>query len=190
MICDNCGRSNANIKYTQIINGETKKLHLCEECAKKLGITDMDFSIPVDFSSFFGNLLEDIGANTLIPEFNIMQNIKCNNCGTTYEQFMRTGKFGCANCYDVFQETIDPILKNIQGSNRHIGRIGEIQENLEEANPQKIEESPVIKEEEQEIANKQEELKQAIKEERYEDAAKIREKIKELEEKNKKQEGE
>ena len=34
MLCQNCERNEANVKYTQIINGEKKQMVLCEKCAK------------------------------------------------------------------------------------------------------------------------------------------------------------
>ena len=39
MKCENCGKNEANVKYTQIINGEKKQMFLCEECSKKLGVS-------------------------------------------------------------------------------------------------------------------------------------------------------
>ena len=35
MLCDNCGKREANIRYTENINGKIKEMHLCEECSKK-----------------------------------------------------------------------------------------------------------------------------------------------------------
>ena len=53
MLCDNCGKRNANVRYTQIINGNKKEMILCEECSKKLGIGNMNFNMPINFSSFY-----------------------------------------------------------------------------------------------------------------------------------------
>ena len=39
MKCENCGKNEANVKYTQIINGEKKQMFLCEECSKKLEVS-------------------------------------------------------------------------------------------------------------------------------------------------------
>ncbi len=36
---------------------------------------------------------------------------------------------GCQNCYDVFEDRLDPIIRRIQGSNHHVGRIGKIVDN-------------------------------------------------------------
>ena len=59
MLCENCGKRQANVMYTQIINGDKKEMHLCEECSHKLGIDNISLSMPIDFSSFFGGLLDD-----------------------------------------------------------------------------------------------------------------------------------
>ena len=36
MVCQNCGKNEANVKYTQIVNGVKKEMVLCEECAEKM----------------------------------------------------------------------------------------------------------------------------------------------------------
>lgn len=174
MKCENCGKNDANVKYTQIINGEKKQMFLCEECSEKLGIGgNIHFNMPINFSSFLSDFFDDMKEVSLMP--NIENTIECKNCGLTFDNFMHTGKFGCSNCYEEFESRIDPILKNIQGSNRHIGRLG----NVIEGNS--IKENTEVKEdsEKQSLIDKlKEDLKQAIKEERYEDAAKIRDQIK------------
>ena len=108
----------------------------------------------------------------------------------TFEEFMETGKFGCSNCYESFESKIDPILKNIHGANRHVGRLGEIApaSNLEIKKNEVISKDKTNKTKESKTSSKQskedklkQELQKAIKEERYEDAAKLRDEIKKLE---------
>ena len=53
MLCDNCGKKEANVKYSENINGVKREFNLCEECSKKLGIGEINFKMPIDFSSFF-----------------------------------------------------------------------------------------------------------------------------------------
>lgn len=175
MKCENCGKNDANVKYTQIINGEKKQMFLCEECSEKLGINNnFHLNMPIDFTSFLSDFFSDANELNLIPS--LERPIECTHCGLTFDDFMHTGKFGCSNCYEEFESRIDPILKNIQGSTRHIGRLGNV---IEGNNLQKSSEKT------EDISNKstleklKEDLKIAIKEERYEDAAKIRDKIKE-----------
>ena len=173
MLCENCNENEANVKYTQIVNGVKKEMRLCDKCASKLGIGNMDFHIP-DFSNFFGDLLSDYN-NDFMPSIALPKEITCDKCGLSFDDFIENGKFGCDNCYNVFEEKIDPILKRLHGSNRYVGK---------KAKSTKPENNIEIKEEKKE-QNKINELKallkQKIKEEKYEEAAKLRDEIKKLE---------
>ena len=181
MLCDNCGKREANVRYSENINGRKKELHLCEECSKKLGIENMDFNMPIDFSSFFGGLLEDFGTNDFMPLFNEVKQLKCDNCGYTFEDIVNTGKLGCENCYSVFENRLDPIIKKIQGSNKHVGRTGKI---IDSKISEKINNKDSKTENNKDVSKVkklQNDLKKAIKEEKYEEAAKRRDEIKKLE---------
>lgn len=181
MLCDNCGKREANVRYSENINGRKKELHLCEECSKKLGIENIDFNMPIDFSSFFGGLLEDFGTNDFMPLFNEVKQLKCDNCGYTFEDIVNTGKLGCENCYSVFEDRLDPIIKKIQGSNKHVGRTGKI---IDSKISEKINNKDSKTENNKDVSKVeklQNDLKKAIKEEKYEEAAKIRDEIKKIE---------
>ncbi len=183
MICENCGENEANVRYTQIVNGVKKEMVLCQDCAKHLGISDMDFNMPINLSSFLSDFFDDT-TDTFLPELIKTKEIQCNQCGMTYDEFMHTGKFGCANCYDTFQNKIDAILKNLHGANRHVGRKSTvIKPALDKQDIQKKPKQTPMKEANQgsELEELKENLKKAIKEERYEDAARLRDEIKKLE---------
>ena len=190
MLCDNCGKREANVRYSENINGKVRELNLCEECSQKLGIGHMDFSMPMDFSNFFGDFMEEFAKPEWMPLLNEVKTLACDNCGYTFDDIVNTGKLGCGNCYDVFEAKLDPIIKKIQGSNQHVGRIGKIIDNkidekLKESESKRNKASNNINSTNDNKDNKatkleqlQEQLKLAIKEERYEDAAKIRDNIK------------
>lgn len=187
MLCDNCGKKEANVKYSENINGVKRKFNLCEECSKKLGIGEINFKMPIDFSSFFGDFMEDFATPEFMPLFSDIKTLKCNECGYTFDDIVNTGKLGCANCYDVFEDRLDPIIRKIQNSNRHTGRIGKILDSKIEKRQEKNDNKKIENKEEisnkknNELENLQLELKEAIKDERYEEAAKIRDRIKEIE---------
>lgn len=187
MLCDNCGKKEANVKYSENINGVKREFNLCEECSKKLGIGEINFKMPIDFSSFLGDFMEDFATPEFMPLFSDIKTLKCNECGYTFDDIVNTGRLGCANCYDVFEDRLDPIIRKIQNSNRHIGRIGKILDSRIEKRQEKNDNKKVENKEESsnknnnELENLQLKLKEAIKDERYEEAAKIRDKIKEIE---------
>ena len=182
MLCQNCGKNEVNFKYTQVINGVKKEMALCDKCAKELGLESLDFNMPINFSSFLGDFLNMASEESFLPSFVKTNMLKCNNCGMTYDEFTNEGKLGCGNCYDVFSEALNPVLKNIHGSASHIGRLNEAEKNevlkdIEKATKNQDEIKDTKSEKVQKLEN---ELKVAIKEERYEDAAKIRDEIKKI----------
>ena len=188
MLCENCGKNEANVKYTQIINGVKKEMRLCEECAREQGITNMDFNMPINFSSFLSDIFDDYNDSGFLPQIAKANDLKCNKCGLTYDEFINTGKFGCENCYNTFSDKIDYLVKNLHGSSRHIGRKNKfIKANESEIiNAEEVKEKNTknaeLNSEESKLGKLKKELKEAIKDERYEDAAKIRDEIKKMEE--------
>ncbi len=184
MLCQKCNKNEANVKYTEIINGEKKEMMLCEECSHKLGLDNINFNMPIDFSSFFGGLLEDDDYNSaeFMPLFQKAKELKCDNCNMTYDEFINQGKFGCEKCYDVFSSKIDTILKRLHGSNKYLGRrpLTTTLKNNEEKQDLKSKSNNKEKtnSEDNKLDKLQKDLKKAIADERYEDAAKIRDQIK------------
>lgn len=177
MLCENCGKNYANVRYTQIINGVKKEISVCDECSKKLGIDHLNFDMPIDFASYLGEFFGAYENTNILPIIQEEKQLQCPNCETTFEEFINNGNFGCKECYNAFQTKIDTLLKNIHGANRHIGRLGEIKESKKIKKEEKIEEQK----EDNKIDKLKKALKIAIKEEKYEEAAKIRDEIKELE---------
>lgn len=161
MKCQNCGKNNANVRYTQVINGDKMELFLCDECANEMNIgTNFNFGINDVFSSFFDDFT---GLKTItMPEI-----IKCKNCGLSYDEFAKTGMLGCEECYDTFSSRLDGILNRLHGSNR----------NLINKNANRINENKEISE----LDKLKDELKVCIEKEEYEKAAVLRDKIKKLE---------
>lgn len=186
MMCQNCGKNEVNFRYTQVVNGVKKEMQLCDKCAKELGLEGLDFSMPINFSSFFSDFFSD--TESLLPSFARTNLLSCDKCGTTFEDFVNSGEFGCGNCYITFADRISPVLKNLHGSNKHIGR--QYKESIDELeyNKNKFKKSQegkdIVKEEKTKQQKEQEklqrDLQKAIKEERYEDAARIRDEIKKL----------
>ncbi len=180
MLCQNCGKNEANVRYTQVINGVRKELNLCSDCARKLGVDRID--IPMDFTSFLGDFFNDYAESSLLPSFSI-DNVKCKTCGMSYNDFIDTGMFGCSDCYDTFSGPIDSLLKNLHGTAKHIGRGAKNVDDLLNTKSKKTSgknKTNAENSENSELEDLQKQLDKAIKEERYEDAAKIRDKIKEM----------
>lgn len=196
MLCENCGKSEANIKYTQIINNEKKEMMLCEHCVEKLGIdqqVNFNFNMPIDLQSFLGEFLNE--DETMFSNFAKPKEQICNICGMTYSDFVNIGKLGCAGCYDAFSERLNYVIKNLHGLSKHTGRKKIL--NKQDQKDHILNKVSKLDQQKEKLisqaSNKEENtkingvgelkynLKLAIKEERYEDAAKIRDEIKKIE---------
>ena len=191
MLCSNCGKNEANVHYTHVINGEKTEYNLCDECAKKLGIDDIDFNMPISFSNFIGDFFDE---DSLMPSFSGNMITKCPKCGLTHDEFAKNGKFGCGECYETFAGKIESVLKNLHGSAKHRGRAPrrlaegttKLTKKDDIAKEPEIKNEPLVDKTMEQIDKLNSDIKLAIKEERYEDAAKIRDEIKKLEQKKNK----
>ena len=189
MKCDNCGKNNANIRYYRNINGVEKQMNLCEECSEKLGINNsMGFNMPIDLSSFWGGFFEDFETPSLLNLMSGTNELRCKGCNSRFDDILNTGKFGCPECYETFETEIDELLNRIHGRNRHVGRLGKGEKLKVENTPESDKNNVNNKNDESNNnsnSNKIEELKNKLKElikvENYEEAAKVRDEIKKLE---------
>lgn len=169
MLCEICGKKEASVEFTEIIDDEVTQLHLCESCAKEKGIEmEQHFSIADLLAG-----LTDLGA-----EFEPKKvSIKCPKCGMSYDDFRKIGRLGCGECYKAFKRSLLPLLRRIHGSTRHVGKA-----------TVKLEKAAGA-EKASELQELQQKLQHAIELEEYEEAAKIRDKIRELEKRSKEKDG-
>ncbi|WP_431188266.1 UvrB/UvrC motif-containing protein [Clostridiisalibacter paucivorans] len=146
-----------------MINGKKTEVHLCDECAKKN--KEINFNSPFSIHQFLAGLLE--GTQEEPFELNYLNEIKCANCGMTFDRFKQIGKFGCPKCYHSFRDKSIPLIKGIHGHDRHIGKV-----------PKRAGDNIRIKKDIERLKLK---LDDAIEREAFEQAAEIRDKIKMLE---------
>lgn len=171
MKCEICHKNNASVHLTEIVNDSVTELHICEECAQAKGTQleqNFDFADLLAGLSEFGGIDGAIGkVSSGLPKQQV-----CQFCGMTYEQFKKTGRFGCAGCYSQFKANIVPLLKRVHGSSQHLGKIpgGTLKE---------VQTMEKIKE----LKFK---LEKAVEVEDFESAAKIRDEIKSIERGNSK----
>lgn len=172
MLCDICQKREAKIYYTEIINGEKKEQHLCEECASEH--TSFSMKQPLNKEVTLGELICGLLGGAGIKEEKKSE-IVCPICGMNYEEFLKGGHFGCAGCYQSFGIGLDKVMKNIHGASRHSGKWlkGYKPVNKKE---EKIKELP-------ELERLSLQLQQAIEKEEFEEAAKLRDIIRELKQK-------
>ncbi len=183
MLCENCNQNEATIYYTEIVNGVKDEHHLCAECAAKAGVTDAMHVSSSDFA--FVKLLTGLLASSGLLEEqpdNPMVHVKCPQCGMNFREFTRVGKFGCAECYNVFGPLIEDNMKKLQGSIEHKGK--KYRMHGEKAGAGQNEQQQSGDGNASRIAELSEKLQEAVELENFEDAARYRDEIKALKRKD------
>jgi len=176
-MCEKCKQNPASVTLHHNINGKITKYNLCEECAASTmnSISSLADSAANDISSlvfdsvfknFVNSILNFAGDIKEKEPGGPFKELKCPSCGLTYEGFRSSVKLGCADCYNTFRGQLLSFFKNMQGSASHTGKL-----------PVKGG-AQLIKVREADRLRKR--LRQHIEAEEFEEAAKIRDKIKEL----------
>ncbi|MBQ9674037.1 MAG: UvrB/UvrC motif-containing protein [Ruminococcus sp.] len=167
MKCQKCGKDHANTHVKTIINGDYKEYVLCADCAKEMGYGNIFGNMQQEFSnmlgSFFGNTLPAVSQAT-----------HCPSCGSTYYDIADSGKVGCADCYSTFYDLLLPSIRRMHGNTTHCGKKSVAGIEYTETQPKKV----------SKLENLKAELDKAVKAQNFEEAAKLRDEIKELEKNN------
>ena len=178
MLCQKCHKNEATIHVQKIEDGKVKSLHLCESCAAKHSVDAADlqgFNLAEVLFDIAGKVAKEINSGSEEESESVFEEV-CPHCGWSLEKFRKTGYLGCPECYQTFDMQIDGMLKNIHRGDHHIGKIpvsaGAGQKHSHEAFQLK-----------REIERLRKEQEEKIRREEYEDAAVLRDRIQELEQK-------
>lgn len=201
MLCEICGENEATFHYSEVVNGNKTEHHLCSECAAKTDISY--YTNLLDGEGRLGQLLSGllgmpIGGEQDDPKTHVV----CPGCHLSYGEFIKNSAFGCAECYNVFGPLLDESIKKIQGSVNHQGKkpyrlmksmrstnaesmseneasvIAEAGDGIADSTKQEKKPTRASLEHEIDVADKR--LKQAVLEEDFEEAARLRDHIKDL----------
>ena len=168
MQCDLC-ESKATIFFTQIIDGVTKKLNLCETCAAEQGVTDPEeflldsLDMPLDETTPV-EITQDIQPASVTASD---ESACCTDCGFSFDDLKKIGRLGCSTCYTFFREEIKHNLAGMHKGSNHVGRVPE---GMLEAFQKR-----------QQLEALETEMAQAIEVEDYEKASALRDEINQLE---------
>ncbi|WP_433944266.1 UvrB/UvrC motif-containing protein [Paenibacillus sp. SN-8-1] len=167
MLCQECGKRPASLHFTKVVNGEKTEFHICEACAREKGEMIPGTSGGFSIHSLLSGLLDisPSGKGQLVGKNT--ENLQCKECGMTYSQFSKVGRFGCSSCYKYFNDRLDPLFKRVHGNTTHMGKV-----------PVRVGSHIQAK---RKIEGLRQELQQKIVEEEFEKAAKLRDQIRELE---------
>ena len=152
MDCQDCSHEEASVVFTQVVDKDKFVFHLCKSCAAKRSGEVNSETIAVSTFAF-------------PAEEEKVADLVCPTCGTTFAELRKSGRFGCADCYEAFDSVLPGVFKQIHGLDLH----------------KTDEEAPGDEAlQERKLSVLQEQLDQAVSEEAFEEAAKLRDQISKL----------
>jgi protein arginine kinase activator len=158
--CTRCENKPATLHITDIQEGVVEALHLCQSCAEEY----------FESAEQAPNIEEPVAFADKLPEIPDLEvdsehaNLICPNCGISFAEFRSKGRLGCPHDYISFEEELLPLLENIHGSTQHVGKY-----------PKR---APDASRKQFELIRLRNELNLAVEDEDYEEAARLRDLIK------------
>jgi len=173
MICDFCKNNIATVHLIRVQNDNVEKVNICLECAK-----DFSFFSEDDFYKDLNKILyrifqsdggrvDDYKSKKTLKNLKIKKNRSCSFCSMDLKKIKKLGRMGCPHCYNEFKSVLLPIIKTIHEDMEYRGKIPE-----NTSRQVKLEKS---------ISDLKNRIKNEIFVENFEEAARIRDKIKQLE---------
>ena len=161
MKCQKC-HNQATLHITEVLSNEQfEELHLCEQCAHKYLYEPQQKAL----AAKSGTASEPVSGSEDEP----FSQRECPSCGLKFVEFRNTGRLGCPHDYEEFREELVPLLENIHGETKHCGKSPRRQH------------LPQNKKTQAELAQLRKQLVQAVTKEAYEEAARLRDRIRQLE---------
>lgn len=164
MLCERCNKNDANVYIVKVVNGVKHEIRLCEKCAKEQESLSFNFDgnmiTPFNFQNLITGIMDYISES---PSSSAHNDMICENCGTSYNEFKKLGILGCSECYKTFSSIVNPMIRRVQRDMDHVGKLPV------KSGKELIEKKRLLK--------LKEELQQAILVEEYEKAAELRDEI-------------
>jgi protein arginine kinase activator len=159
MKCQRCAKPVAYQITDLLDDGGFEDHALCVECAKKFF-----FASPVGLLTKPKKAApDDLGEPAETP----IGDKACPECGMKFVEFRNGGRLGCPHDYDAFKDDIVPLLESVHSATKHDGK-----------QPKQRSRGPTGL---SELAGLRRKLQKAIDNEKYEEAAKLRDRIRTLE---------
>jgi len=157
--CQLCNKG-ATVHLTEIVNGKKREVHLCQACAeKKEVLKQQEMNLSAILQSVIG---QHLGAPT-----DELSRLTCPQCGIKYMEFKAGGRLGCPHDYEVFRGALLQLLERIHRLTRHVGKVPAHAGRHAAA--------------QQELGELRQKLRRAVEDEAYEEAARLRDQIREKE---------
>ena len=162
MLCQKCHKNLATVRYAEVVAGKVAGQQLCADCL----VRQLDDSSPgFELSGPAPGSAPQ--PKTRLRRTAVKTPRLCKVCGMPFSKVDDTGKMGCIACYANFAEDLAPLLASLHGGTQHQGK--------------KFHADDVRARLGTDLQTKRTLLRSALETENYEEAAKLRDEIQQLE---------
>ena len=161
--CRRCSKP-ASLHITEMRDEEVHELHLCESCYNQYIEYSEATETETETEDESQELTIKLSSEQDLEE---IDQLLCPNCGITFREFRSQGRLGCPHDYVEFQAELLPLLENIHGETQHCGKLPA--------------QAPNSSQQQSRLIRLRKELRTAIDGEEYENAARLRDDIQNLE---------
>ncbi len=116
MICQCCGERPATAFIATVSDGKLTQAALCAECAQRLGFGNFFAGLGYRFGGVLQELFDE-------GEGDRPDEVRCEDCGASFADIVRSGRVGCAQCYRTFYGRLAPLIRQIHGGGVHRGKV-------------------------------------------------------------------
>lgn len=163
MLCQRCHKNAASVRYAEVVDGRVTELHLCQDC---LAHHNTETQTGFELSDPVPSLKKAVAAR-FAERANEPQGT-CAACETSLKTVLRTAKVGCSVCYESFTEDqLRPIFEDVHIGMVHRGKVPHVDDDRAQLRAL--------------LQTKRGLLKTILGMEKYEEAATLRDEIRELE---------
>jgi len=160
LICGQCNKQPAQVHLAEAVDRDGEKTwefqHLCDSCARDQGLPHAKALDPL----LLFQPLQILGTKET--------DVACPGCSLRLSEFRRGGRLGCEKCYEAFRGILREVLEKAHtGKSKHVGR-----------GPGPGGEADGRRDD---LEALQRRLRAAIESEAYEEAARLRDRIRTLE---------
>jgi protein arginine kinase activator len=162
-LCERCKKAQATFHLTNIDrSGGKSERHLCDRCAQEEGLLQQQ-KVSVDLNEILENFIAGAKAGG-----QDLSQLVCEQCGVSYVEFRNQGLLGCPHDYDAFKEPLTRLLERTHGgATHHVGKAPKS--------------AGLARKPQEDIRKLKRQLEEAVAGEDYERAARLRDRIRELE---------
>ena len=165
--CQFCGQP-ATVHLTDIVQKVKKESHLCEACAREKQVLPDTAGGQLNLQALVSLVL---GTPPAAPLGQEPAALICPHCGLNYTEFRKHGRLGCPADYAAFKPALEPLLDKIHRATAHTGK-------APRSNGHGGTEATAKR---SELTDLRERLRLAVAAERYEEAAVLRDTIRQKE---------